>query len=87
MNLKPLFDRVVVLPNKSEQASVAGLVLPERSLGAPQTGKVISVGANVERVQAGDNVLFNRFSGVEFVINGENHLVLKEIDIVGVIND
>lgn len=95
MNFKPLFDRVVVLPNIEENVLKSGIVLPETSQERPQTGVVVAIGdgenLNNEKVEMkvknGDKVLFNKYSGTELKIEGRTYIVLRQIDIIGVYND
>lgn len=91
MNLKPLFDRVIIEPNKDENI-VHGIVLPETSQERPQTGVVIAVGDGESidndksemKVKVGDKVLFNKYAGVELKLEGTAYIVMRQIDIIGV---
>ena len=95
MNFKPLYDRIVVLPNMEENVSKSGIVLPETSQERPQTGKVVAVGdgenldnEKVEmKVKIGDKVLFNKYSGTELKLEGKTYIIMRQIDIIGVFND
>jgi len=95
MNIKPLFDRVVILPEQEISTSSSGIVLPETSQERPQTGIVVAVGdgENLEgqktemRVKVGDKVVFNKYIGTELKIEENTHIVLRQIDIIGVLND
>ena len=95
MKLKPLFDRVIILPNEDEIKSKTGLVLPENSQEKPQTGKVVAVGdgENMEnqksnmKVRVGDNVVYNRYAGTELKMDNKTYIVMRQIDIIGVIDD
>ena len=95
MNIKPLFDRVLILPDYETTQSQSGIVLPETSQERPQTGIVVAVGdgENLEgiktemRVKIGDKVLFNKYIGAEIKIENKTHIVLRQIDIIGVINE
>ena len=95
MNIKPLFDRVLILPQAESQTTQSGIVLPETSQERPQTGFIVAVGdgENLEgtktemRVKIGDKVVFNKYVGTELKIEGKTHIVLRQIDIIGVIND
>ena len=94
MNLKPLYDRVVILPKSEKNKTASGLVLPETSQERPQVGEVVAVGdgENMDnnkaemKVKVGDEVVFNRYAGVELKIDGETYVVMRQIDIIGVIN-
>ena len=95
MNLKPLYDRVVVLPNDDKTLSNSGIVLPETSREKPQIGVVVAVGDGenfdgVEtkiKVNIGDKILFEKYAGTELKLEGKTYIVLRQIDIVGVFND
>ncbi|SFR17640.1 co-chaperone GroES [Desulfoscipio geothermicus] len=92
--IRPLGDRVVVKPLPSEEVTKGGIILPDTAKEKPQQGKVMAVGPgklldNGERVpidlKVGDKVLFSKYSGNEFKINDEEYLVLREMDIYGVV--
>lgn len=95
MNIKPLFDRVIICPESETNVTKSGIVLPETSQEKPQTGKVVAVGdgENLEgqktemRVKVGDVVVFNKYIGTEIKIDDVTHIVLRQIDIIGVVND
>jgi len=94
MNLKPLGNRVVVEPIEQEEVTSGGIVLPEIAKEKPQKGKVLSVGPG-ERdedgkripmdVAPGDMVLFAKYSGTEIKIEGKKVLILKESDILAIV--
>ena len=86
MNIKPLFDRVLILPDKNKNVAGCGLVLPEISKEKPQTGIVVNIGSEVKNLNEKDHVIFNKYAGVDVSFDGEDYLILKEIDIVGVLN-
>ncbi len=91
MNLKPLYDRVVIEPNREENI-VHGIVLPETSQERPQTGVIIAVGDGESvdtdktdmKVKVGDKVLFDKYAGVELKLDGKVYVVMRQIDIIGV---
>ncbi|HHV54890.1 MAG TPA: co-chaperone GroES [Firmicutes bacterium] len=91
--LKPLADRVVVKPIEQEEKTKGGIVLPDTAKEKPQEGEVIAIGPgrlldNGQRapleVKVGDRVLFARYSGTEFKLDGETYLVLRESDILAI---
>ncbi len=93
-NLKPLGDRVVVRPAEQEQTTASGLVLPETAKEKPQQGSVIAAGPGrrdddgkriVMDVQVGDTVLYAKYAGTEVKIDNEKLLILKESDILAVV--
>ena len=94
LNLKPLGERLIVEPVEQEETTSGGIVLPETAKEKPQKGKVLAVGPGARdesgsRVQmdvaADDEVLFAKYSGTEVKVEGEEVLVMREDDIMGVI--
>jgi chaperonin GroES len=94
MNIRPLHDRVVVRRREEERTSPGGIVIPDSAAEKPIQGDVIAVGNgkildNGEKrpldVKVGDRVLFGKYSGTEVKVSGEELLVLREEDIMGVI--
>lgn len=93
-NLKPLGDRVVVRPTEQEQTTASGLVLPETAKEKPQQGSIIAAGPGRRDddgkrialdVQVGDSVLYAKYAGTEIKINNEKLLILKESDILAIV--
>ncbi len=92
MNIKPLYDRVIILPESEENVTKSGIVLPSTSQERPEKGKVVAVGDGIDfdgnkkemQVKQGDRVIFNKYAGVELKIDGKTHIVMREIDIIGV---
>jgi len=96
MKLKPLGDRLVVEPKEREQTTPSGLVLPETAKEKPQDGEVVAVGPgrrdeNGERiamdVALGDVVLYAKYGGTEIKIDGKKLLILKESDVLAIVED
>ncbi len=95
MNLQPLEDRIVVRPAEAEETTISGLVIPDTAKEKPQKGTVIAVGEGKwdedgERrlpldVKVGDTVIYSKYGGTEVKIEGEDHLILREEDVLGVI--
>ena len=94
MNIRPLHDRVVVRRIEDERTSPGGIVIPESAAEKPMQGEILAVGNgkvldNGEQrgldVKAGDKVLFGKYSGTEVKVDGEELLVMREDDIMGVI--
>jgi chaperonin GroES len=94
-NFRPLYDRVLIKRLASETRSSGGLYIPESAKEKPQQGEVIAVGAgrlnkNNEvqplTVTAGDRVLFGKYSGDEVKLDGEEHIILRESDILAIID-
>ena len=94
MNIRPLYDRVVVKRVEQQEQKVGGLFIPDSAKEKPQEGEVVAVGPGARDeagklvpldVKAGDRVLFGKWSGTEVKIDGEDLLIMKESDILGVV--
>jgi chaperonin GroES len=94
MKFRPLHDRVVVQRIEENQKTAGGIIIPDTAAEKPQTGKVIAVGPGARGedgkiepldVKAGDKVLFGKWSGAEVKLDGEELLIMKESDIMGVL--
>lgn len=94
MKFRPLHDRVVVRRVKSEEKSAGGIIIPDTAQEKPQEGEIIAVGSGARDesgklvpldVKVGDRVLFGKWSGTEVKLDGEDLLIMKESDIMGVI--
>ena len=93
-NFRPLHDRVVVRRVESEEKTKGGIIIPDTAKEKPQEGEIIAVGSGARDesgklvpldVKAGDRVLFGKWSGTEVKLDGEDLLIMKESDILGVI--
>jgi len=93
-NFRPLHDRVVVRRVESEEKTAGGIIIPDTAKEKPSEGEVVSVGPGARDengkvqpldVKAGDRVLFGKWSGTEVKLNGQDLLIMKESDIMGVI--
>jgi chaperonin GroES len=94
MSFRPLHDRVVVRRVDSEEKSAGGIIIPDTAKEKPSEGVIVSVGPGARDesgkvvaldVKAGDRVLFGKWSGTEVKLNGQDLLIMKESDIMGVI--
>jgi chaperonin GroES len=94
MKFRPLHDRIVVRRVESEEKTKGGIIIPDTAKEKPQEGEVIAVGPGARNeqgqvvaldVKVGDRVLFGKWSGTEIKIDGEDLLIMKESDIMGVI--
>jgi chaperonin GroES len=94
MSFRPLHDRVVVRRVDSEEKTAGGIIIPDTAKEKPSEGVIVSVGPGARDdsgkvtpldVKAGDRVLFGKWSGTEVKVNGEDLLIMKESDIMGVI--
>ncbi|MSQ48554.1 MAG: co-chaperone GroES [Deltaproteobacteria bacterium] len=94
MKIRPLQDRIIVKRIAEEEKTKGGIIIPDTAKEKPQEGKVTAVGkgkANEDGkvtpldVKVGDKVLFGKYSGTEIKVDGEEHLIMREDDILGVI--
>ena len=93
--IRPLADRLIVKRvEEQEQKSAGGIIIPDTAKEKPQEGKVVAVGRGKLNddgklipldVKAGDRILFGKYSGSEIKIDGEEHLILREEDVLGVV--
>ena len=93
MKIRPLQDRVIVRRIESEQKTSGGIIIPDTAQEKPQEGEVVAVGSGAREesgkiikldVKKGDRVLFGKWSGTEVKVEGEDLLIMKESDIMGV---
>ena len=91
---RPLHDRVVVRRIQAEEKTKGGIIIPDTAKEKPQEGKVIAVGPGARDeagklqpldVKAGDRILFGKWSGTEIKLDGQDYLIMKESDIMGVV--
>ena len=94
MKLKPLHDRVLVEPLGAEEKTKGGIIIPDTAKEKPMEGKVVAVGGGAKTddgkvmkmdVKKGDRVLYGKWSGTEVKIDGKDYLIMKESDIMGII--
>ena len=94
MNFRPLHDRVLVRRVTAEEKTAGGIIIPDTAKEKPQEGEVVAVGPGARAdsgkiqpldVKAGDRILFGKWSGTEVKIDGEDLLIMKESDIMGII--
>jgi chaperonin GroES len=92
--IRPLGDRILVKRIKEEEKTKGGIIIPDTAKEKPQEGKVVAVGKGktteegkliAPDVKAGDRILFGKYSGSEVKLDGEEHLILREDDILGVL--
>jgi chaperonin GroES len=92
--IKPLGDRVLVKPDAAEEKTASGLIIPDTAKEKPQRGTVVAVGAGkIENgtkidmtVKAGDKVLYGKYAGTEVNVNGEELMIMRESDILGIVS-
>ncbi len=96
MKFRPLHDRVVIRRLESEEKTAGGIIIPDTAKEKPQEGEVVAVGPGARDesgklvpldVKAGDRILFGKWSGTEVKIDGQEFLIMKESDIMGIITE
>ncbi len=94
MNVKPLGDRVLVQPLEDQEVKMGGIIIPDTAKEKPQEGKVVAIGTGKRddngklipfEVRKGDRVLISKYGGTEIKIDGKDYLIMREDDILGVI--
>ena len=94
MNFRPLHDRVLVRRVEAEQKTAGGIIIPDSVQEKPQEGEVVAIGTGTKAdngtitpldVKSGDKILFGKWSGTEVKVNGEDLIIMKESDILGII--
>ena len=94
MALRPLHDRILVQRIEEEEQKVGGIIIPDSAKEKPQQGKVIAAGSGKSKddgkrvpldVKAGDHILFGKYSGQEIKLDGEEYLIMREDEVLGVI--
>ena len=94
VKIRPLHDRVIVQRLEEGEQKVGGIIIPDTAKEKPQQGKVIAVGAGKAKddgkrialdVKAGDTILFGKYSGQEIKLDGEEYLIMREEEILGVV--
>jgi chaperonin GroES len=94
VKLKPIGDRVLVRPDKEAEVKKGGIIIPDTAKEKPQEGKIVALGTGKTddngkkvpfEVKVGDRVVFSKYGGTEIKVDGEEHVILREEDILGVI--
>jgi len=94
MGFRPLHDRVLVRRVEAEEKTAGGIIIPDTAKEKPQEGEVVAAGSGTKSedgkitpldVKAGDRILFGKWSGTEVKVNGEDLLIMKESDILGIV--
>jgi chaperonin GroES len=94
MKIRPLQDRVIIRRIEEEEKTKGGIIIPDTAKEKPQEGKVVAVGKGKVNddgkltpldVKVGDKILFGKYSGSEIKMNGEEHLIMREDDILGIL--
>ena len=94
MGFRPLHDRVLVRRTEAEEKTAGGIIIPDSAKEKPQEGEVVSAGTGARNeagevhpleVKAGDKILFGKWSGTEVKVDGEDLIIMKESDILGIV--
>jgi len=94
MKVRPLHDRIIVQRTEEEEQRVGGIIIPDSAKEKPQQGKVVAVGkGKIEKdgkvtpldVKAGDTILFGKYAGQEIKVDGDEYLIMREEEVLGVI--
>jgi len=93
-SIKPLSDRVLVQPDDAEEKTESGIIIPDTAKEKPQRGTVVAAGpGKVENgtkidltVKEGDKILYGKYSGTELTLDGEEYLIMRESDILGIVS-
>ena len=89
MNIKPLADRVLILPAAAEEKTVGGIIIPDTAKEKPLRGKVVAVGHGTKDeemvLKAGDEVLYGKYAGTELEFDGQKYLIMRQSDVVAVL--
>lgn len=91
MKITPLADRILVKNDKAETKTASGLIIPDAAQEKTQTAKVIAVGEGTDEVKitvkVGDRIMYDKYSGTQLKIDGEDHLILKMADVIAIVSD
>jgi chaperonin GroES len=94
MKIRPLGDRILVKRIKEEEQTKGGIIIPDTAKEKPQEGRIVAVGKGkmteagklvAPEVKAGDTILFGKYSGSEVKVDGEEHMIMREEDVLGVL--
>ena len=86
LKIKPLADRIMILPLEAETKTASGIIIPDSAQEKPQKGKVVAVGEGTKdinmTVKVGDNILYGKYAGTELKYKGADYMIMKESDIL-----
>ena len=89
MTIKPLADRVLVLPAPAEEKTIGGIIIPDSAKEKPLKGEVIAIGNGTKdeemAVKPGDTVLYGKYAGTEIELDGEKYLIMRQSDILAIL--
>ena len=89
MNIKPLTDRVLILPAPAEEKTIGGIIIPDTAKEKPLKGEVVAVGEGTKDekmvLKAGDTVLFGKYAGTEIEVGEEKYLIMRQSDVLAIL--
>ena len=89
LKIKPLADRVVVIPLEAETKTASGIIIPDTAKEKPQKGNIVAVGPGTKEnpvtVKVGNTVLYGKYSGTELKLDGKDYLIMRESDILAIV--
>ena len=89
MNIKPLADRVLILPQPAEEKTIGGIIIPETAKEKPLQGKVVAAGNGTKDeemlIAVGDQVLYGKYAGTEIEFEGEKYLIMRQSDVLAIL--
>jgi len=89
MNIRPLADRVLILPAPAEEKTIGGIIIPDTAKEKPLKGEVVAVGNGTKDeemvLKAGDTVLYGKYAGTELEVDGEKYLVMRQSDVLAIL--
>lgn len=85
MSIKPLADRVLILPQSVEEKTACGIILPDSAKEKQFQGRIVNIGDKVENLSVGDVVLYNKNKGTEVELNDVKHLIIRQEDILAIV--
>ena len=88
MNIRPLADRVLILPAPAEEKTIGGIIIPDTAKEKPLQGKVVAVGNGTKEeemvIAVGDHVLYGKYAGTELEFEGEKYLIMRQSDVLAI---
>ena len=89
MKIRPLADRVLVRPAEAEEKTSTGIIIPDTAKEKPQQGTVVAVGPgtkdNAVTLKVGDKVIYGKYAGTEFHLDGKDYMIMREADVIAII--
>ena len=89
MNIKPLADRVLIVPQPAEEKTIGGIIIPDTAKEKPLQGKIIAVGNGTKDeemvIAVGDTVLYGKYAGTEIEFEGEKYLIMRQSDVLAIL--